>query len=269
LDRFLAEQDHRSLFRLDVRTREEYEAGHLPGSAWAEGGQLVQATDQWIGTRHARIVLIDDANGVRAATTASWLIQLGFDDVYTYALDEATETLEFGAQKPLVVGQIPTIPGQSARQLQTCLAAENAVLLDVSDSRTYAAGHIPGACFAIRARLADGLARLPAPGPIFVTGENPVLARLAAGDLRSLTDREVAVLDGGNATWRAAGLPIETGETALHDLPDDVWQSPYHQADRLAAFRRYLDWEIDLVKQISRDRTVSFRTFDLKAGEAA
>ncbi|MGZ5908466.1 MAG: rhodanese-like domain-containing protein, partial [Reyranella sp.] len=65
------EEQTRTLYRLDVRTREEYEAGHLPGSLWAEGGQLVQATDQWIATRHARVVLVDDEIGARAAITAS------------------------------------------------------------------------------------------------------------------------------------------------------------------------------------------------------
>ena len=33
---------------------EEYAAGHLPGTRSAPGGQLVQATDQYVGTRNAR-----------------------------------------------------------------------------------------------------------------------------------------------------------------------------------------------------------------------
>jgi len=260
LEALVAEQQTRSLFRLDVRTREEYEAGHLPGSAWAEGGQLVQATDQWIGTRHARVVLIDDEDGARAAITASWLIQLGFDDVFVHAIDPARDVLELGAQPALVVGQLPTVRSVSVTELQRLLASD-ATLLDVSDSPTYKAGHIPGARFAIRARLAQGVARLPGAGPIVVTAENPAPARLAAADLGAVTERDVAVLAGGNAAWRAAGLAEETGPVALHDEPEDVWLSPYQQPDRFAAFRRYLDWEIDLVNQIGRDRTVSFKTF--------
>ncbi len=45
------------------------------------GGQLVQGTDAFAATRNARIVLIDD-HGVRATMTASWLIQMGWQDVY-------------------------------------------------------------------------------------------------------------------------------------------------------------------------------------------
>jgi len=36
----------RTLYVLDVRTREEFKATHLPGAVHAPGGQLLQATDQ-------------------------------------------------------------------------------------------------------------------------------------------------------------------------------------------------------------------------------
>ena len=49
----------RTLYIFDVRNPEEYEAGHFPGAFSAPGGQLVQATDQFVGTLGARIVLSD------------------------------------------------------------------------------------------------------------------------------------------------------------------------------------------------------------------
>ena len=78
VDAWRAETD-RTTYLLDVRTAEEFEAGHLAGSRHAAGGQLVQATDEYVATRGARLVLIDD-NEVRATMTASWLRQLGWDD---------------------------------------------------------------------------------------------------------------------------------------------------------------------------------------------
>src|SRR6185312_12372380 len=68
----------RTTFVLDVRTPDEFAAGHLPGSVSAPGGQLVQAIDRWVGIRGARIVLVDD-RGTRAIMTAHWLKQLGWD----------------------------------------------------------------------------------------------------------------------------------------------------------------------------------------------
>src|SRR3954467_1100431 len=76
-----AEADRRTLYVLDVRTPEEYRAGHLAAARLAPGGQLVQETDAHIATWNARVVLVDD-NGVRATMTASWLKQMGWTDVW-------------------------------------------------------------------------------------------------------------------------------------------------------------------------------------------
>src|SRR5580700_11185206 len=66
----------RTLYLFDVRDPNEYAAGHVTGAISAPGGQLVQATDQYVGTFGARIVLVDEAE-VRAAMTGSWLRQMG------------------------------------------------------------------------------------------------------------------------------------------------------------------------------------------------
>src|SRR6185436_8737368 len=76
----------RSTYLVDVRTPEEFRAGSLPGAVHAPGGQLVQATDQWVGVRNARIVLLD-SEGVRAPVVAAWLKQLGCD---AYVLEGGT-----------------------------------------------------------------------------------------------------------------------------------------------------------------------------------
>ncbi len=79
----LRAQTHRTLYRFDVRSEEEYSAGHLPGFRHYPGGQLVQEIDMAAPVRGARIVLTDDRS-VRADMTASWLAQMGWE---TYVLD--------------------------------------------------------------------------------------------------------------------------------------------------------------------------------------
>src|SRR5439155_26938168 len=80
LERWRAD-DTRTLYLFDVRDPAEYAAGHVPGAVSAPGGQLVQATDQYVGTLGARIVLVDETH-VRAIMTASWLRQMAFADVF-------------------------------------------------------------------------------------------------------------------------------------------------------------------------------------------
>ena len=61
----LRADESRTTYLFDVRDPDEYAAGHVAGALSAPGGQLVQATDQYAGTLHARIVLVDDKAGAR------------------------------------------------------------------------------------------------------------------------------------------------------------------------------------------------------------
>ena len=79
----LKAQPHRSLYRFDVRSTEDYAAGHIAGFRHYPGGQLVQEIDMAAPVRGARILLTDNM-GLRADMTASWLAQMGWE---AYVLD--------------------------------------------------------------------------------------------------------------------------------------------------------------------------------------
>jgi rhodanese-related sulfurtransferase len=74
--------NERTLYGFDVRSPEEYAAGHPRGFRHAPGGQLVQEIDAFAPVRGALLVLYDDV-GPRADMTASWLAQMGWD-VYVH-----------------------------------------------------------------------------------------------------------------------------------------------------------------------------------------
>ncbi|MFC8525910.1 rhodanese-like domain-containing protein [Nocardia sp. NPDC057227] len=69
----------RTTYLLDVRTPEEFDQGHLPGSINAEGGQLLGVSYRTIAVRGARVVLIDDPTAARASVVAHWLQRRGFE----------------------------------------------------------------------------------------------------------------------------------------------------------------------------------------------
>jgi rhodanese-related sulfurtransferase len=94
----LQAQTHRTLYRFDVRSEEEYTAGHIAGFRHYPGGQLVQEIDMAAPVRGARIVLTDNM-AVRADMTASWLAQMGWE---TYVLDGGYDgALEVGPPQVL------------------------------------------------------------------------------------------------------------------------------------------------------------------------
>jgi rhodanese-related sulfurtransferase len=254
LERWRAEAAQRTLYVLDVRTPEEYEAGHLRGARSAPGGQLVQETDAHVAIWGARIVLVDD-NGVRATMTASWLKQMGWADVAVLTAGPIEGDWVSGRHVPRVLGLDGAAPAAiEASELRRALASGSAVVVDLDFSRRYGQGHIPGAWFATRARLPDALAKLPAAGTIVLTSPDGRLAQLAAAELAGIATVPVMVLAGGTEAWVAAGLPLEQGATHLADAADDVVLSARERGqDREAAMREYLEWEINLVNDMASD----------------
>jgi len=245
----------RTLYLLDVRDPGEYAAGHVAGALSAPGGQLVQATDQYVGTLGARIVLVDDAE-VRAVMTASWLRQMGWADVFVLA-EAGGET---GWPAPAVLGPAPD-PALciDVGGLAALLARDAATVVDLSLSRDYLKAHIPDAWFAIRSRLARAFAAVPLRGTLVLTSEDGVLAGLAAGEAQALVDTPVRVLEGGNAAWLAAGHALTADDPRMADDAVDTWLKPYERAkDTTQAMQDYLSWEVDLLARIERDGTARF-----------
>ncbi len=253
LERLRADAD-RTLHLFDVRNPEEYEAGHVAGAVSAPGGQLVQATDHYAGTLGARMVLVDE-HEVRAVMTASWLKQMGWREVFVLA-ETGTET---GRPAGPVLGAVaPMELTVDVAGLAALLRDGKATVIDLSLSPNYREGHIPGAWFAIRARLAQALANIPVRGELVLTSEDGVLAGLAVSELTALTNAPVAYLYGGNAAWARAGHPLARDEN-MADEPLDVWLKPYERPnDTTSAMSEYLAWETDLLPRIARDGTTRF-----------
>ena len=258
LEQWQSERAERTLYVLDVRTAEEYAQGHLPGSRHAPGGQLVQATDEYVATRHARIVLADD-NGVRATMTASWLRQMGLDDVYVLK-NALSHGLAHGHFAPTLLGYRP-FTTLTAGELKDRLSRNDVAVLDFATSLEYRKQHIPGALWGVRSLLGEALAAVSADQTLVITSPDGVLAHYVANDLaQGHPALRVIVLDGGTRSWVDAGYPAPGNAEQLTTEPNDIWYKPYEQASSVReAMQGYLDWEVNLVNQIERDGDAHFR----------
>jgi rhodanese-related sulfurtransferase len=260
LDRWVAESDTRTLYRFDVRGPEEYQAGHLPGFVSAPGGQLVQATDEWVAVRGARIVLVDD-DGVRAPVTATWLAQMGWDVAVletSAPFDERSRPSAARVPPPelhahaITAQELVDLSGNADR------IGHAADIVDLANSRDYLRGHIPGAQFLLRSRIEADIPRLGGTGPIVLTSPDGDLAAHAWGEVRAVTPRDVLVLSGGSLGWLAAGLAL-TQEPRWLSTPNDLYRRPYEGTDHAAAaMQAYIDWELQLVAQLANDGVSNF-----------
>jgi 3-mercaptopyruvate sulfurtransferase SseA len=134
------------------------------------------------------------------------------------------------------------------------------VVLDVGRSVDFRDGHIPGAIWGVRTRLAAVQRQLAAARHVVVTSPDGMLARLAVPEVEGLTNADVHVLDGGTDAWHAFGRPWTRDRTTPPDEACiDFYLRPYDRNSGIQeAMNAYLTWEIDLVHEIERDGTVVF-----------
>lgn len=247
------EDPERTVYVLDVREPAEFAAGARPGSRSAPGGQLVQATDEWIAVRNARVALLDD-DGVRARMTAGWLRQMGHRDVFVVEGGLAE------ARPPTPAPLAAAVPVIGADALAADLDRGGVVVIDLARSVEFRAGHIPGAVWAIRSRLDPVAPALRAARRVVLTSPDGTLAQLAVAEARGLGAVDVAALEGGTGAWSASGRALLADRT---DPPDEACVDfnlrPYDRNSGVeAAMRRYLEWEIDLPRAIARDGSMQF-----------
>jgi len=263
LQRLRAEPD-RTLYVFDLRP--EAAAAHPEGVRAVPGGQLLMHFENLVGTRNARIVLLDEKHRLRAAITAYWLMQLNQAEVFILEGPwPATGLPTLGA-----VVDTPTTDdeGLSPAQLATLQASSSGRLhvVDVGPSFDFERQHLQQAHYLLPSTL-EPLAALQQDGHrIVFSSPDGLAARLVARDARARWPScDATWLEGGTEAWRAAGLPTEQAwELAQLLTPfDDDWGSvmrvPASRRDR--AWTDYLAWERGLGERVARDPTVRFRFF--------
>jgi cystathionine beta-lyase len=244
---------NRTTYLLDVRTPEEFEAGSIAGAVHAPGGQLIQATDQWVGIRNARVVLID-SEGVRAPVVASWLTQLGHE---AYVLEGGT-----GAAvqlKPVPRPALPQLARITPAELKEALDRDACSVIDVGRSLAFRKGHIPASRWSVRSLVAR--AARAAKEPLVLVAADDDEARLAAVDLAEAGVNDLKLLQGGVAAWKKAGYPTESSPAIPADgeCIDHLWFVHDRHAGNREAMKQYLAWETGLMAQLQPDERCLFR----------
>ncbi|MDP2239112.1 MAG: rhodanese-like domain-containing protein [Burkholderiales bacterium] len=255
------QETNRTTYLCDVRTPEEFKAGTIPGAVHAPGGQLIQATDQWVGVRNARIVLIDGGENVRAPVVASWLKQLGCD---VHVLEDGVKS---GLQDLLPAsphdrgerGNLPDLAPISAAELKQALDAGTCSVFDLGLSMNFRKAHIPGSRWSIRSRLTTDAKH--AKSSIVLVAEDSDAARLAATELVESGIKDIKLLAGGLAAWTQAGYTTE----ASPEVPPNSECIDYlffvhdRHAGNREAMKQYLAWETGLMAQLDEQDKATFR----------
>ena len=257
LQETLANQSKESIYLIDVRTEDEYKAGHIPGFRWFPGGQAVQRSDDVAVVKNATYVFCCDGKA-RGTITGSIYRQLGHENVFavdggTTAWQAAGHALETGFPSSKIAGidaaeaAIKTVSAQDFNSNQPDLA----VFVDTSED--FSKGHTPGAKWITRSWLEVEIAEA-APSKdtsITVTCRDGRGSKLAAATLQNMGYTNVTALEGGLAAWRQAGMTVEEGLTGIIRPPSDI---NYLGVSRsYGEMMNYLRWETALGEKYATD----------------
>ena len=257
LQEMLAKQDQESIYLIDVRTEQEFNAVHIPGFRAFPGGQAVQRSDDVAVVKNATYIFCCDGR-VRATVTASLYRQMGHENVFV---------VDGGAPAWQAAGLTPEIsfPSSEIHGLATAEASTKKVsaqelsenqpdlVLFVDTSQDFSRGHTSGAKWISRSwlEIEIGAVAPSKEASITVTCGNGHGSTLAAATLQELGYTNVSVLNGGMAAWKAAGLPVEEGLSGIVRPPSDI---NYLGVDRsYAEMMNYLRWETALGEKYAAD----------------
>lgn len=251
---WLKERD-RSTFLCDVRTPEEYAKGTVLNAQHSPGGQLVQATDQYVGVKGARLVLIDQ-EGIRAPAMASWLAMLGWEvAVWTDAFNVASthtqdNEIKQGAQQVDDNASSKDISQIKSEQIPA-LMHSGVNVIDLRPSMKFRETHLLGAVWSIRPNLSQ-LTQLSKENPILLIAEDIEIAKLASLDLRELGVQQIFVNIDIPSIWKSAKLSLESSpNTPTNEQCIDYLFFVHDRHDgNKAAARQYLAWEMNLLAKI-------------------
>lgn len=249
LQALMARRTDETVYLVDVRTAQEYEAGHIPGFRWFPGGQAVQRSDEVAVVKNCPIVFC--CNGrARAAITASWYRQMGHQDVYavhggTGEWRRAGHSLEEGHPQAQPLG-LDEARSKVRMLASSEIPSSEAAIIFVGTSQQFAEAHIPGSRWIPRGWLEAQIADF-APdksASVIVTCADGIASTFAGAALTDEGYADVRVLEGGMSAWRQSDSEVEQGLTGVMSTPADV--VPAGTDRGYADMMNYLRWEEEL-----------------------
>ncbi|MDO5667013.1 MAG: rhodanese-like domain-containing protein [Alcaligenaceae bacterium] len=272
----LLKAEQSTTYLCDIRTKNEFTASQWPQIVrHTPGGQLIQATDEFIGVRNATIVLID-TDGIRAPLVASWLKQLSWTVYLLPAAEAAPDKLAellpecHGFELPL-----KHCTQLSAEQLDDVISAQaDLLIIDTRNSMDFRKRRLQNSHWLNRAHLlnqsasAQTILNAPKSTPILLLGDKPSRNSLLAADLEQLGFKHLYVSEVDASFFEKTTHALSKDATMLsnEDCIDYLFfVHDRHHGNKAAAIQ-YLKWETDLISQIDEHER---NTFNFKYAGAA
>lgn len=196
---------------LDVRTQEEYDAGHIPDALLIPLSELELRLDELNPTDH---ILIYCRSGIRSAEAASILVANDFTHVYNMVggiLEWQAQDFPVYTEEAPTASPEPTIPSYTditPKEAYEMLSQQEMVVIDLRTQSSYDSGHIADALLIPLSQLKSRLDELNTSDHILVYHSCGACSRDGAQTLADNGFLYVYNLEGGIGAWQTQGFPL-------------------------------------------------------------
>ena len=246
-------QSTQTTYVFDVRTASEMQVRPFAGAIHAPGGQLLQATDLWVGVRFSRIILISD-DGCRAPVVGAWLTMMGFTVGWYQGTYEAWQSAN-----PLASVHRPKAAAAALNRIaeDEHLSAQ-VQLLDARTSSEFQRGHYVGSRWINRSSLTAAFDHIASERPVAIVAASADLAELVAEPLRAAGFQVLGWLP---LTQAHAHLSVTASadEPPHHERIDYLYFVHDRHMGNLEAAKQYLAWELGLIDQLDAEEQATYR----------
>ena len=243
----------KSTFIFDVTTSKTISI--TPGTIMnVPGGQLIQATDKYIGVWKATVILVDDGDLIRAGTTSFWLKKMGYE---VYILKEGllkAQTLKFTKEIDHKLIDLDFI------NLEDLVKIKKQILYDIRSSKDFCKMRIKNSIWLNRAHLYRE--KIKTDDPIIIITDNLEKASLIVKDLKQKDKGAIIKVYKWNQNEITSypsviDVTIET-LSEQNNIDFNFHTHMRHDGNKEHA-KQYLEWEINLVSKMDKQELSFFK----------
>ena len=243
----------KSTFIFDVTTSKTIST--KPGTIMnVPGGQLIQATDKYIGVWKATVILVDDGDLIRAGTTSFWLKKMGYE---VYILKEGllkAQTLKFTKEIDHKLIDLDFI------NLEDLVKIKKQILYDIRSSKDFCKIRIKNSIWLNRAHLYRE--KIKTDDPIIIITDNLEKASLIVKDLKQKDKGAIIKVYKWNQNEITSypsviDVTIET-LSEQNNIDFNFHTHMRHDGNKEHA-KQYLEWEINLVSKMDKQELSFFK----------
>ena len=218
------------------------------------GGQLIQATDKYIGVWKATVILIDHGDLIRAGTTSFWLKKMGYE---VYILKEGllkAQTLKFTKEIDHKLIDLDFI------NLEDLVKIKKQILYDIRSSKDFCKMRIKNSIWLNRAHLYREKTKTD--DPIIIITDNLEKASLIVQDLKQKDKGAIIKVYKWNQNEITSypsviDVTIET-LSEQNNIDFNFHTHMRHNGNKEHA-KQYLEWEINLVSKMDKQELSFFK----------